>query len=241
VSRLARLASRFIEKIPAGTGYFSFGFKAQRLARGLSEKNPWARDLAWRGSWTRSDLSSLLLPSIREQAQPEFADKQFAERVKEVGDVSFWKKWSWGYLRTYLMDDVLVKVDRATMWFSLEARSPLLDTRVVSYLWSLPDQFKLGAWKKKRLLKELVRGRIPDEVLDRPKHGFAVPIAEWLRGPLAAKLAEVSEPDFLAKQGLFEPSFIKRVIEEHRVGRKDRRKELWAFLMFQLWYRRWMP
>jgi asparagine synthase (glutamine-hydrolysing) len=239
VSHLARHASRFMEKIPAGTGYFSFGFKVQRLARGLRESNPWSRDLAWRGSWTRFDLSSLLLPAVREQAQPGFMDTQFAERANEVGDVSFWKKWSWGYLRTYLMDDVLVKVDRATMWFSLEARSPLLDPRVVSYLWSLPDGFKLGAWKNKRLLKELVRGRIPDEVLDRPKHGFAVPIAEWLRGPLAAKLAEVSDPSFLSKQALFEPYFIKKVMEEHRSGRKDRRKELWAFLMFQLWYGTW--
>ncbi|MCC6563998.1 asparagine synthase (glutamine-hydrolyzing) [Candidatus Uhrbacteria bacterium] len=232
-------AARIIERIPAGTGYFSLGFKLQRLARGLGELSPWSRDLAWRGSWTRDDLSSLLRPEIRAQVQPDYADKQFAERASEVGEVSFWKKWSWGYLRTYLMDDVLVKVDRATMWFSLEARSPLLDPRVVSYLWSVPDQFKLGAWKKKRLLKELVRGRIPDEILDRPKHGFAVPIAEWLRGPLAPKLAEVADTAYLQKQGLFEPSFIQKVIEEHRSGRKDRRKELWAFLMFQLWYGTW--
>ncbi len=237
--RLPGFVASLLEMIPSGTGYFSFGFKAQRLARGLREANPWSRDLAWRGSWMRSDLSSLLLPKIREQVQVKFADKQFAERADEVGDVSFWKKWSWGYLRTYLMDDVLVKVDRATMWFSLEARSPLLDPRVVSYLWSVPDQFKTGAWKKKRLLKELVRGRIPDEILDRPKHGFAVPIAEWLRGPLATKLAEVADSAYLSKQGLFEPSFIQKVIEEHRSGRKDRRKELWAFLMFQLWYRAW--
>lgn len=237
--RIPHFVALLLEMIPSGTGYFSFGFKVQRLARGLRESNPWSRDLAWRGSWTRDDLTSLLRQDIREHVRSEYADELFAARANEVGDVSFWKKWSWGYLRTYLMDDVLVKVDRATMWFSLEARSPLLDPRVVSYLWSIPDAFKLGAWKKKRLLKELVRGRILDAILDRPKHGFAVPIAKWLNGPLAPKLAEVSEPLFLQKQGLFEPDFIQKVIDEHRSGRKDRRKELWAFLMFQLWYGTW--
>lgn len=236
---IPRALSHGLNVIPAGNGYFSAGFKAQRLARGLSERTPWSRDMAWRGSWTRSDLSSMLRPDIRAAVDPDFADKQFANRASEMRDASFWKQWSWGYLRTYLMDDVLVKVDRATMWFSLEARSPLLDPRVVSYLLSVSDDLKLGSWKKKRLLKELVKGRIPDEILNRPKHGFAIPTAEWLRGPLADRLAEVSATDYLQNQGLFEPKFIQRVIEEHRVGRQDRRKELWAFLMFQLWYRAW--
>jgi asparagine synthase (glutamine-hydrolysing) len=138
------------------------------------------------------------------------------------------------------MDDVLVKVDRATMWHSLEARSPILDPSVVSYLLSVPDRYKLGAWKNKRLLKELLRDRIPDEILNRPKHGFAVPTAEWLRGPLLARLREVSDPDFLRKQGLFDHATIKRITDEHFSGRKDRRKELWAYLMFQLWWGRWM-
>lgn len=237
--RFPRALSHALNFIPAGGGYFSPGFKAQRLARGLSESNPWARDMAWRGSWMSSELDSLLLPDIRAAVDPQFADKQFANRASEMQDAAFWKKWSWGYLRTYLMDDVLVKVDRATMWFSLEARSPLLDPRVVSYLLSVSDDLKLGSWKKKRLLKELVKGRIPDEVLNRPKHGFAVPTAAWLRGPLADRLAEVSTTDHLKKQGLFEPIFVQKIVNEHRQGRKDRRKELWAFLTFQLWYRAW--
>ncbi|MEK7473213.1 MAG: asparagine synthase (glutamine-hydrolyzing) [Patescibacteria group bacterium] len=243
--------ARVLERVPAGSGYFSFGFKAQRLARGLSEQDPWARDLAWRGSWTKSDLKSLLLPDVA----VDFADKQLADRAGEPvhhaaqGADLFWKQWSWGYLRTYLMDDVLVKVDRATMWHSLEARSPILDASVVSYLLSVPETYKLGKWKNKRLFKELVRGKIPDDVLNRPKHGFAIPTAEWLRGPapsgagqgpLYERLRDVSDPAFLKTQGLFDHATIERVIKEHLSGRKDRRKELWALLMFQLWYTRWM-
>jgi asparagine synthase (glutamine-hydrolysing) len=231
---------RLMERVPAGSGYFSFGFKMQRVARGLSEDDPWRRDIAWRGSWTKPDFESLLLPDILRDLDSDFASRQFTDRAQEIGqDASFWKKWSWGYLRTYLMDDVLVKVDRATMWHSLEARSPLLDTRVVSYLLSVPDCYKLGAWKEKRILKELVRGCIPDHVLRRPKHGFAIPIAEWLRGPLLKRLRDVSDPDVLSSQGLFDPTTVKHIIDEHLAGRKDRRKELWAYLMFQLWYARW--
>jgi asparagine synthase (glutamine-hydrolysing) len=225
------IARHILRNIPAGSGYFSFGFKAQRFARGLSESDPWARDLAWRGSWLRQDLPL--------QFDPGFADLQFAARAAEAGDgASFWQKWSWGYLRSYLMDDVLVKVDHATMWHSLEARSPILDPRVVSLLFGLPDHLKLGAWKGKRLFKELLHGRVPDVVLDRPKHGFAVPIAEWLRGPLATQLAEVTSQDFLKSQGLFNAQTVARFISEHTSKKKDRRKELWALLMFQLWYRR---
>ncbi len=226
--------ARVLDRVPAGSGYFSFGFKAQRLARGLSEIDPWARDLDWRGSWTKSDLKSLPLPDVA----VDFADKQLAERAGEM-DGPFWKQWSWGYLRTYLMDDVLVKVDRATMWHSLEARSPILDASVVSYLLSVPEAYKLGAWKNKRLLKELLRGRIPQEILNRPKHGFAIPTAAWLRGPLLNRLRSVSEPEFLKKQGLFDHATIERITNEHLAGKKDRRKELWAYLMFQLWWGRW--
>lgn len=233
------VARNILNVIPAGTGYFSAGFKAQRFARGLVEQDPWARDLAWRGSWTKADLASLLLPEIRREADVSFADRQLAERAAEMGEASFWKKWSWGYLRTYLMDDVLVKVDRATMWHALEARSPILDASVVSYLLSVPETYKLGTWKNKRLFKELVCGRIPEEVLNRPKHGFAIPTAEWLKGPLLERLRSISDPTFLNKQGLFDHAVIERITKEHLSGRKDRRKELWAYLMFQLWWGRW--
>ena len=142
-------------------------------------------------------------------------------------------------MRTFLMDDVMVKVDRATMWHSLEARAPLLDPKVISLLLNLPDKYKLGAWKGKELFKELLCGKLGEEVLDSPKHGFGVPIAKWLNGSLAGKLMEVSEARFLEKQNLFNRDYLIQIIEEHKEGQVDRRKELWALLVFQLWYKRW--
>ena len=150
-----------------------------------------------------------------------------------------WQEWSWGYLRSFLVDEVMAKVDRATMWFGIEGRSPLLDRRVVEAAFSIPDAYKLGDWKGKRLFREMLRGVIPESVLNKPKHGFGVPVADWLRGPLKKRLEEVAEPTFLAKQGLFDSQTVTRWLKEHHQGRPDRRKELWAFLMFQLWYARW--
>ena len=204
------------------------------------EGDPWKRDLAWRGAWTRDDLTALLRPDIREAAEAGFADELLASRANELpGDRSFWQRWSWAYLRTFLMDDVMVKVDRATMRMSLEARAPLLDRRVVEAVFRIPDRYKLGAWGKKRLFVELLRDKLPRDILTRPKHGFGVPVAGWLKDPLSDRLRELSDPSFLKAQGLFEPPVIARMIEEHRRGRPDRRKELWAWLMFQLWYRSW--
>jgi asparagine synthase (glutamine-hydrolysing) len=237
--KMSGVGRALLAAMPAGAGYFSSGFKIQRLARGLGQTNPWIRDVAWRGAWTAGDLSSLLRPEIRQGARVDLAEKMLATRADEI-DGSFWRKWSWAYLRTFLMDEVMVKVDRATMWMSLEGRAPLLDTRVVETVFQIPDRYKTGAWSGKRLLKELVRPTLPSSILDRPKHGFGVPVASWLNGPLANELTSYADPSLLSKQALFEPAVIQRLIAEHRAGRPDRRKELWAYLMFQRWYKTWM-
>jgi len=163
--------------------------------------------------------------------------RAYSEKVGEWATP--WQQWSWGYLRSFLMDEVMVKVDRATMWFGIEGRSPLLDRRVVEAAFAIPDRYKLEEWKNKRLFRELLHGIIPEPVLNRPKHGFGVPTAAWLRGPLKKRLEELSEPGFLREQGLFEPKTVARWIKEHETGKPDRRKELWGFLMFQLWYGGW--
>lgn len=184
-----------------------------------------------------STLKKILNPGVFAEADPAWSERLLSEYAKEAGiDPDGWRGWSWAYLRSFLMDEVLVKVDRATMWFSLEARAPLLDRRVVEYLLALPTKYKMGAWKKKRLLKELVKDRVPQEILDKPKHGFGVPVADWLRGPLKPRLLELTSEMRLKEQGLFQSDAVARLIGEHVSGKIDRRKELWALFQFQLWY-----
>ncbi len=227
------------ESIPTRDGYFSFGFKLQRLLRGISAKDMWSRDVAWRGACDAPTLMRLLRPEILADVHVETAEDVLRSRAGEMPSEDVWRRWAWVYLRTFLMDDVLVKVDRATMWFSLEGRAPLLDTRVVSYLLSVPTKYKVGEWKSKRIFQELLRDRIPASILNRPKHGFGVPTARWLRGPLRERLLELTSTEFLVTQGLFQPEEVQRLVQEHHSGRVDRRKELWALLMFQQWYVRW--
>ncbi|MDD2785436.1 MAG: asparagine synthase (glutamine-hydrolyzing) [Patescibacteria group bacterium] len=250
---------RLLNRVPASDGYFSLGFKTQRFARGLGAPSPWARDVRWRGAFDSSTLTSMLLPEVAHAADVDYAERQLAERANEIKnyelrikneedavrlgratrDDVFWRQWSWAYLRTFLMDEVMVKVDRAGMWFALESRAPLLDTRVVEFLLNVPSQYKLGAWKKKRLFKELLKGKVPSDILNKPKHGFAVPVGAWLNGPLAERFTALTEPGRLHSQGLFDPVAVKRLADEHRAGRIDRRKEMWAMFMFQLWYDKW--
>ncbi|MBP6945476.1 asparagine synthase (glutamine-hydrolyzing) [Patescibacteria group bacterium] len=234
------IGKKLLAHVPAGQGYFSPGFKVQRTARGLGETELWKRDVAWRGAVTASDTLSLFSPAVREGLHISVAEERLTAYEEEVSAwASPWQGWSWGYLRSFLMDEVMVKVDRATMWFGIEGRSPLLDHRVVETAFAIPDHYKLSEWRGKRLFREMLEGVIPESILKQPKHGFGVPTAAWLRGPLRDRLEAVSQPAFLLKQGLFEAKTVNRWKEEHKQGRPDRRKELWAFLMFQLWYARW--
>ncbi len=236
----ARYVKWMASYIPAAQGYFSAGFKLQRAARGLGEKKMWSRDLAWRGAVTQEQTSLLFTSSVRERIHETAADAALEAYGREIATwATPWQQWSWGYLRSFLMDEVMVKVDRATMWFGIEGRSPLLDRRVVEAAFAIPDRYKLDDWGGKRLFRELLGEVIPASILNRPKHGFGVPTAAWLRGPLKSRLDAYAESGFLEKQGLFEAKTVQAWIREHGHGRPDRRKELWAFLLFQLWYARW--
>jgi asparagine synthase (glutamine-hydrolysing) len=138
----------------------------------------------------------------------------------------------------YLSDDILTKVDRASMAASLEVRVPLLDHRVVAFGWQLPDDFLIDAGGGKRILRDVLARYVPREITDRPKTGFAVPIGAWLRGPLRAWAAAKLDPERLRAQGLIDPETVQKAWREHLSGRANRAASLWTVLMFQSWYER---
>ena len=137
--------------------------------------------------------------------------------------------------QTYLPDDILVKVDRAAMAASLETRVPMLDHRVVEFAQRLPLTYKIRNGQGKWLLRELLCRYVPREMLDRPKKGFSVPLAAWLRGPLKDWGAALLEPARLDAQGLFHARPVWQKWCEHQQGKQDWSTHLWSVLMAQAW------
>jgi asparagine synthase (glutamine-hydrolysing) len=138
--------------------------------------------------------------------------------------------------RLYLAEDILTKVDRASMAVSLEVRAPFLDPRVAEFAASLPADYKLRGRKSKYILKRAVEPLLPPFVTRRGKKGFGVPVAEWLKGRLRPLARDLLSPERIRKSGLFNPDYVTRLQDEHERGLANHRKLLWTLLMFELWY-----
>ena len=140
-------------------------------------------------------------------------------------------------LLEYLPDDILTKVDRASMAVSLEARVPLLDHEVVELAWQLPLSWKIRGRDQKWILKRVLQRHVPERLFNRPKMGFGVPVGQWLRGPLKDWAAELLEPGALHMDGIFNARAVGRTWDAHQAGRGNHEHRLWAVLMFQSWWR----
>ena len=150
-------------------------------------------------------------------------------------------------METYLPGDIMTKVDRASMKYSLETRCPILDKEVMEYSFSLPHKYKYEKGNKKRILKELAYDYIPKDLLERPKVGFSVPLDKWLRGALKEQLLDYTNEDFLKQQGIFKERKTKELIENYlKTGDKgagsgaNYSRMIWGYFVFQKWYERYM-
>ena len=142
--------------------------------------------------------------------------------------------------KTYLPDDILTKVDRATMSVSLEGREPLLDFRIIKFVARLPDEFKYKNGEKKWILKQLVHKYIPKEMMDRPKMGFGVPLMDWFRDELKEMFLYYLDRERLKKEGIFNVDEVIYLRDNFLNGKNSNARKLWNILMFEMWYERWM-
>jgi asparagine synthase (glutamine-hydrolysing) len=231
---LARASAR---ALPVSYTNFSTSFKMLSFLRGAAAPAPFNHAL-WMSSFSPQEQRLLLTPDLVKAAAP--ADNAFApivERWAESSRAPLLARATHLDATTYLPNDILTKVDRAAMAASLEVRAPFLARDIVEFAFSLPDAYRMKRLDGKRILKDAVRGLIPENVIRRPKKGFGMPVGAWLNGPLAPLLDDATSADAIRKAGLFDPAFIGRMVREHRDGVADHRKPLWTLLVFELWRR----
>jgi len=228
-----RIVIPLADRLPVSTKNFSFDFKLKRFLRGAGSPTS-ERHATWLGSFTPAEQQTLLAGSPADpfgEQHRAFENAPTRNRLERLLYV---------YAKTYLQDDILVKVDRASMACSLEVRAPFLDVDLVQFLGRVPARLKLRRLDTKHLLKRAMADILPPGIADRPKKGFGIPVADWLKGTLREALHDELSPGRLRQQGLFEPAVAERLISEHMSGRRDHRKPLWTLLVFQLWHRRWL-
>jgi asparagine synthase (glutamine-hydrolysing) len=224
-------------RLPVSLGYLPLDFKARRFLRGAALSGA-TRHQAWLGSFTALEATSVLADDVARAAGPDLYDV-IERRLAACASSNPWDRLMYFYAKGYLADQVLTKVDRATMAVGLEGRAPLLARRVVELAARLAPGLRLRGMTTKYLLKRAMRGVLPDEILDRPKQGFAMPIGRWLKHELRELLETELSAAALRAGGLFDPARVRSLVEDHVNGRADHRKPLWTLIAFERWRRAW--
>ncbi|HEV8133700.1 MAG TPA: asparagine synthase (glutamine-hydrolyzing) [Pyrinomonadaceae bacterium] len=198
------------------------------------------RYLRWMSIFDAAAKSSLYSDAFKSETTSGYAKSLLEPWFVRANGSGFVDASLLADLMTYLPNDLLVKVDIATMAVSLEARSPFLDHHVIEFAASLPEKFKLRGLTTKYLLKKVLRKLLPSENLDRRKMGFGVPIGHWFRGKMQPFLREVVLSEKALNRGLFRPETVRQLVDQHTEGKRDYSHQLWTLLMLELWFQRFI-
>jgi asparagine synthase (glutamine-hydrolysing) len=222
------------ERIPIMKNKYNFHNRYEKLKGVL--KNPSNKDimLSLSQQFTDAQMKNIMKSDFR-----SLETSYLSQELQGASKSSLAYMMAIDY-QTYMLDDILQKVDRATMTHSLEGREPMLDHRIVEFAAQLPDNFKYHNGVKKKILRDIVHDYIPLELLDRPKMGFAIPIASWLTNELRDYVEEYLNEERIVKQGIFEWVYIDKLKKAFYGGRKEYDAKLWYFLSFQMWHSKWM-
>lgn len=227
-----------VNALPVSTKNMSFDYKAKRFVR-ASHYDDVTRHHSWFGSFSIDQHKQLFSKDVLAQTDADIY-RGVRELVGRSDAKNVIEQMQYADINFYLAEDILTKVDRAAMAVSLETRAPFLDPRVGQFAASVPVDYKLKGKSGKVILKEAMRDLLPQDILHRPKKGFGIPIAEWLKGRLNPLMHDMLAPERLNKQGLFNPDYVQRLIREHETGTASHHKELWTLLVYQLWSDRFL-
>jgi asparagine synthase (glutamine-hydrolysing) len=230
----SRLVEPLAEKLPVSTGNMSLDFRIKQFLKGIPYPVP-IRNQVWLGSFSKEEqpqifrkdfLSSLNGFDLYQDIYDSCREMRFRDQTEEI---------IYLYSRFYLADDILTKVDRASMATSLEVRAPFLDVEFAEFVNSLPSRYKLHGYARKYLLKKGLEKILPRDILYRKKKGFGIPLSEWLKNDLRNLVLEVFSPERIRRAGIFNPPAIEAMVDQHLKGKKDNRKQIWTLLMFEMW------
>jgi asparagine synthase (glutamine-hydrolysing) len=232
VGGLARLARPLVERLPTSSSKASFDYKAKRFVR-AAHLPSLERHHGWKEIFSpelRAELTGRRsafdpVDTLRDR----YRETEGADELARLQDVD---------LGIYLVDDLLVKTDRASMAHSLEARVPYLDTVVTNLALALPTRHKIRGLSKKVLLRKAAAPLLPREIVRGKKRGFSIPAAAWLRGELEPFARQTLSRETLERQGFFHLDVVTRLLDDHVAGHEDRSRQLWGLLAFTLWHER---
>lgn len=225
-----------VNNLPVSNKNLSFDYKAKRFVR-ASKYDLVTRHHSYFGSFSIDEQQNLLSKDVLKQTSNDIYKEakellEICDATNEIEQMQFLD------INFYMAEDILTKVDRASMAVSLEVRAPFLDPRVAQFAASIPLEYKLKGNKGKYILKKALEPLLPKEILHRPKKGFGIPIAEWLKQRLNPLMHELLDTKKLKEQGLFDAEFVQKLIKEHETNIASHHKQLWTLLVFQLWYQK---
>jgi asparagine synthase (glutamine-hydrolysing) len=228
---VARPLRHVVERLPSSSGKVSLDYKAKRFVRG-AHLPPVERHHAWKEIFSRDARAALIDRSRDAVMDPvdlyraRYAETDGAETLARLQDLD---------MGIYLVDDLLVKTDRASMAHSLEARVPFCDQAVVDLALSLPSGQKVRGFAKKRLLRKAVSPLLPRSIVRGRKRGFSIPLAAWLRGELEPFARQILDPATLQRQGYLRPQPVQDLLDAHVARREDLSRQIWGLMTLTLW------
>ncbi|HMO04394.1 MAG TPA: asparagine synthase (glutamine-hydrolyzing) [Kiritimatiellia bacterium] len=226
--------NRLARKLPVSQKYASAGFLLEQFFKGAGV-SPEIRFFLWMGPYSNEQKRGLLTAELQKSILRQNPFEDILRYVNQSGLVSDFERILYLCMKMYLQDDILVKVDRASMAHGLEVRVPYLDHGIVEYMSGVQSVYKLHGFTSKYLLKKAAVSLLPPEIIKRRKAGFMIPLATWLKADLKPIVEDLCSESRIKRDGYFNPAFVRTMLDDHYAGRRDYRKMIWTLLAFQMW------
>jgi asparagine synthase (glutamine-hydrolysing) len=222
--------------LPVSHRYASLDHLTQQFLKGLG-MSPEVRFFLWMGYYGNPERKRLFSRELQDELRHDDPFEDLVRHVQRSGLTDTFQRLQYLCVKLYFQDDILAKIDRASMAHSLEVRVPYADRALLDFAGQIQPFYKLNGLMTKYVLKRALRGLLPREIIRRRKAGFMMPVAAWLSRSMRGTIEDLCSTSEIAKTGLFDPVYVRQLLDEHFQGRRDHRKHIYALLCFMAWHR----